>query len=538
MSHAWECPFAGLIEAIAGLPSEAFAWCDVITINQHHAAKEERAADLRSLGEVIKHAGKVRPLPTLALALTCPPTLWPHDPSLNPAPNPNPAPSPTPGPEQVHLYVEPLQKAKAIERLWVLYELATNFDAYGELSLGFSKRGRAELQSIATGLATEFESDARCREGEGLRAAKALDAGLYHIKSNRAKARVKEDERRIKRFIEAREGGYAAFDKLVVGRVMDVVDATKWALRCKACHNQASLARVLEEALPLFIARKEAFHLLLKHVGEVRPAEQLRRALKEAMTRFAGEAQRELKHSAALRRRNSLQHVAALSVRRLELGSSLLLSMRGQASRLDVTSPAAPQPPSPTARPLGRLFTRRASRKDDASHSSSRSTRGTAGRLVALPPPAVVLPERWLKIWTLLNSDDDDAVRDVARQAFADNPQRILTHADWLASQLEAGEGGGGGGSGGGSGGSGGGGSGGGGGGTAKIEVLRLFATLQARRTPHPHPHPHAALALAPALAPRWSSLPLPPPPPPPTQPPPPPPPRRAPPPLILPRPR
>ena len=385
----------------------------------------------------------------------------------------------------MHLYVEPLQKAKAIERLWVLYELATNFDAYGELSLGFSKRGRAELQSIATGLATEFESDARCREGEGLRAAKALDAGLYHIKSNRAKARVKEDERRIKRFIEAREGGYAAFDKLVVGRVMDVVDATKWALRCKACHNQASLARVLEEALPLFIARKEAFHLLLKHVGEVRPAEQLRRALKEAMTRFAGEAQRELKHSAALRRRNSLQHVAALSVRRLELGSSLLLSMRGQASRLDVTSQAAPQPPSPTARPLGRLFTRRASRKDDASHSSSRSTRGTAGRLVALPPPAVVLPERWLKIWTLLNSDDDDAVRDVARQAFADNPQRILTHADWLASHLEAGEGGGGGGSGSGGGG--------GGGGTAKVEVLRLFATLQARRTPHAAPAPAPA---------------------------------------------
>lgn len=92
MSHAWECSFAGLVEAIAGLPSEAFAWCDVITINQHHSAKEERAADLRSLGEVIKHAGKVRPLPTLALALTCTLTLWPHDHSLNPAPNPNPAP--------------------------------------------------------------------------------------------------------------------------------------------------------------------------------------------------------------------------------------------------------------------------------------------------------------------------------------------------------------------------------------------------------------------------------------------------------------
>jgi len=73
----------------------------------------------------------------------------------------------------VHLYVEPLQRAKAIERLWVLYELATNFDAYGELSLGFSKKGHAELLGIARGLATEFESDARCRDGAGLRAAKA-----------------------------------------------------------------------------------------------------------------------------------------------------------------------------------------------------------------------------------------------------------------------------------------------------------------------------------------------------------------------------
>ena len=73
----------------------------------------------------------------------------------------------------MHLYVEPLQRAKAIERLWVLYELATNFDAYGELSLGFSKKGHAELLGIARGLATEFESDARCRDGAGLRAAKA-----------------------------------------------------------------------------------------------------------------------------------------------------------------------------------------------------------------------------------------------------------------------------------------------------------------------------------------------------------------------------
>ena len=73
----------------------------------------------------------------------------------------------------MHLYVEPLQKAKAIERLWVLYELATNFDSYGELSLGFSKKGHAELQGIARDLATEFESDVRGRDGAGLRAAKA-----------------------------------------------------------------------------------------------------------------------------------------------------------------------------------------------------------------------------------------------------------------------------------------------------------------------------------------------------------------------------
>ena len=198
----------------------------------------------------------------------------------------------------------------------MLYELATCFDSYGELSLGFSKRGHAELLGIARDLATEFESDARCRDGAGLRAAKArrhphphhhhhyyrhyhhhrrrhhhhhrhrsslaasvrpffhtsaaasfgrpsmpdpspnpnpnqaLDAGLYHIKSNRAKARVKEDEKRIKRFIEAREGGYAAFDKLVIAMVMNVVDATKWALRCKECHNQASRRRHTRSPLP------------------------------------------------------------------------------------------------------------------------------------------------------------------------------------------------------------------------------------------------------------------------------------------------
>ena len=124
--------------------------------------------------------------------------------------------------------------------------------------------------------------------------------------------------------------------------------------------------------------------LALCQVGEVKTPELLQRALKDAMSRFAGEAQKQLKHPAALCRRNSLQHVAALSVRRLELGSSLLLSMREQASRVNVLnhSRLVVQPPV-AAGPLGRLLSRRASRKDDF---SSRSTRGSAGRLSGPAP--------------------------------------------------------------------------------------------------------------------------------------------------------
>ena len=41
---------------------------------------------------------------------------------------------------KVHLVFEPLKGVKAIERLWVLYELARNLESCGELSLGFSKK--------------------------------------------------------------------------------------------------------------------------------------------------------------------------------------------------------------------------------------------------------------------------------------------------------------------------------------------------------------------------------------------------------------
>ena len=250
-SHAWDCSFAGLIEAIRGLPTWAFVWVDVIAINQHHAAQDERTADLGSLEHVIRHTGRV------------------------------------------HLYFEPLQKAKAITRLWVLFELATNFDAHGELSLGFSKDGYDTLMSVAKELAKEFEFEDDLRRAPARAKAshltictrtralaisarprrppllswQVLDNALYHIKSSRAKARIKEDEDRIKGIIKSRPGGEKAFDELITNEVMAVIDATMWAERCKECYSEYSLARVLEEALPLFITRKHAFHQLLKQEG-------------------------------------------------------------------------------------------------------------------------------------------------------------------------------------------------------------------------------------------------------------------------------
>ena len=56
-------------------------------------------------------------------------------------------------------------------------------------------------------------------------------------------------------------------DELIKDGLIAVIDATKWAERCKECYSEYSLARVLEEALPLFITRKHAFHQLLKQVG-------------------------------------------------------------------------------------------------------------------------------------------------------------------------------------------------------------------------------------------------------------------------------
>ena len=202
---------------------------------------------------------------------------------------------------KVHLVFEPLVGVKALERLWVLYELARNLESCGELSLGFSKKARDDLVGIAQDLTKKQE-----KEGSGTRSrtsrdrakagAKAVDKVVYSIKSESAKATIKEDETRIRKYIKDKGGGFSAFDELIVKHLMDVLDATKWALRCKGCKTQArdrrntlrslprivalvvatirgtcspqaSLTRVLKEALPLFIERKDAFHLLLKQVS-------------------------------------------------------------------------------------------------------------------------------------------------------------------------------------------------------------------------------------------------------------------------------
>ena len=199
---------------------------------------------------------------------------------------------------KVHLVFEPLVGVKALERLWVLYELATNLESCGELSLGFSKKARDDLVGIAQDLTKKQEVGfgTQTSRGGAKAGAKAVDKVVYSIKSESAKATIKEDETRIRKYIKDKGGGFSAFDELIVKHLMDVLDATKWALRCKGCKTQArdrrntkrplplivalvvatirgtcspqvDLTRLLEEALPLLIERKDAFHLFLKQVS-------------------------------------------------------------------------------------------------------------------------------------------------------------------------------------------------------------------------------------------------------------------------------
>ena len=221
VSHAWVCSFAGLIEAIEGIQAAKgapgpFVWCDIVAINQHHNATEERDKDLASLKEVIKHAGKV------------------------------------------HLYFEPLTGAKAIERLWVLYELANNLDSFGELSLGFSKKAEAQLMGIAEDLAKRpVKGFGRGGAGEGGR---AKDKVLGRIKSSRAQATLKDDENWIKAFIVQHKGGFEACDKLIGDHLMDVLDAAMWALRCKECKKKVRDCRHSLKPLPSTLSARRHHH--------------------------------------------------------------------------------------------------------------------------------------------------------------------------------------------------------------------------------------------------------------------------------------
>ena len=132
--------------------------------------KKEREEDLASLKDVIMYAGKV------------------------------------------HLVFEPLVGVKAIERLWVLYELARNLESCGELSLGFSNEARDDLVRIAQDL-TQKEVKGfgtGTSRGGAKAAAKAVDRVLRSIKSESAKAKKKRG-RDLDKKLHQREGRLQRF---------------------------------------------------------------------------------------------------------------------------------------------------------------------------------------------------------------------------------------------------------------------------------------------------------------------------------------
>ena len=160
--------------------------------------------------------------------------------------------------------------------------------------------------------------------------------------------------------------------------------------------------------------------------------ELLQPALTNAMSHFVSEVQDGLAPSSPKpNRRIAVQHTAAASRRNLE---------RGDVER-------------DLARDGG------ATRSIPGSMWSKLVSYARRGRW-RIHPATPELPDRWMLIWSMLISDPDDAMRGVARQAFADNPQRILNHARWLAEHLQSNTEN--------------------SWSTAKTEVLRLFATLQA----------------------------------------------------------
>ena len=114
---------------------------------------------------------------------------------------------------KVHLVFEPLVGVKALERLWVLYELATNLESCGELSLGFSKKAREDLMRIAQDLTQKQEVKGfgtGTSRGGAKAAAKAVDRVLRSIKSESAKAKKKRG-RDLDKKLHQREGRLQRF---------------------------------------------------------------------------------------------------------------------------------------------------------------------------------------------------------------------------------------------------------------------------------------------------------------------------------------
>ena len=63
LSHAWDMPFAGFIDALADLPPDSFVWNDILAINQHGdagpLARRAMQEDLGSLEPVIRHTKRI-----------------------------------------------------------------------------------------------------------------------------------------------------------------------------------------------------------------------------------------------------------------------------------------------------------------------------------------------------------------------------------------------------------------------------------------------------------------------------------------------
>lgn len=122
--------------------------------------------------------------------------------------------------------------------------------------LGFSQKGHDELREIAKLLAAAQQGQSgagatskRDRDN-ALKASRVITKAVGAINSQRAKASIPEDEKRIKALIARREGGHGAFDATLRQQLKDVVDATRWAVRLRTvAHDSAQLRRTMEEAL-------------------------------------------------------------------------------------------------------------------------------------------------------------------------------------------------------------------------------------------------------------------------------------------------